>query len=666
MSSAVDIVKQGIEAALSLTSPKRDLMNILGDKYGVDESDYIIIDGERFPFAVIKAFGDDNVIEINKTYDRREYVFALNRDVTPFERVKLYEYTREHYPITSMLIRERKIIEDVFIQSSLVLSNHTSSRERWTKSFKQRDIEHPNVLVEYTSSVGSVGSSGGSSSNPLCDAENRLRDHMRASSYRSYMPDPELVDTNDYHESTSLTEILEKNVKYAKKFLDISDVISTLAETPEYHQTFTHFKNVHLLGKDTSYINARVFESMKGLEDISVAKKEVICTEDPFVFRLDNPLCALTDVTPEQQNKILSYVTFGISDMIDYSKGAYLSGSMISAAIQFIKNRDIFLLESNYPRVYTNFEGDSEAYHILRAYLYGLIDSPNARLHIERIEGDTITASFSFGEVADRRFRDHHLYYNGGFLDIPEEITRKSREFAAKGVSGTYMFKLVPGCDIDVPVNSSNPNNIKLVAVDLLEKMNAKWPGSVLEIVTENRQTPMYRITTRSIENRLRGFRDVEIYPSSDPISQIASYHVNAVRAWKGGEPGIYLTASAVLGHSFMETTNHRYFSGKDKPWLVVDKYATRGFRVRMWKYANLRREVGKYDLDPSHDTRFINTTSSVGMYGKFSILAHNIRNEESVSFSDRDAYAYPQCEEWETTEERRSRLIAQRHSRSD
>lgn len=570
--------------------------------------------------------------------------------------LKITNFTREHYPIYHVVNSNPKILAGVYIDSNLITNNHNAETGAWMRSVAFRNADQPDIVIDY----GDYSAQQHVKILPT-DLEDALREHMREQASVVLSPDVDLLST-DKHESVALINLLSIN-ESGLKLLSDPDVILKCARTPVYFDAFTHFKNEHLFNavRSRCTIDYALFQTLSRTESMFVSKKMAITEMSPFVFRLDNPLCEFTDISPEVQDRILSFVTFGISDMINYNRGAYLSGSMISAAIQFIKNRDLFLLESNYPRVYTDFSDctSREMYDIVRAYAASLSIS-NATAEFE-VKSDTeVSAFFDFDPSKSNRVDIFHKYIG---CSLPSTTRQKMEELRKKCMAGSFLFTLKPGCDIDVPVDSTDDVNIRMVAMELLEKMNAKWPGTVLTIVTENRKTPMYRITTDNMNHRINGFRDVEIYPAADPRSQIAGYHVNAVRGWKGPLPGIYVTASAMVGHSFMETTNHNYFAGKDKPWRIIDKYATRGFTPHLGnQYRELRRKVSISEPDPSHDNSFTGVTSSIGLNGKFCILAHHIRDPESAKVTG-VTYEFPELEEvWETYEERCQRIFREQY----
>lgn len=212
----------------------------------------------------------------------------------------------------------------------------------------------------------------------------------------------------------------------------------------------------------------------------------------------------------------------------------------------------------------------------------------------------------------------------------------------------SFAFIFTPGCNIDIPVevNETKPDNAKIVAVDLLEKMSKKWPGAYLCIITENRITPMFRITIDDMKARFAGFRDVKIYPSADPPSQIATHHVNAVRAWKSRYPGIFATASAFLGHNFM-VIDYQYFTKKSQPWEVLDRYATRGFRVDIYGYNELRTRMDDV-------AKFVNLPSNIGLVGKFcfipSALEKELNTDTDVPVLLFDEIIHNELEQWRTS----------------
>lgn len=673
---------------------------------------------------------------------------------------KIVRYTRQHYPIYSIFGFDSADSESLFVHKGMITGNHEVERKMWLSSFKSRSVECPDVVNEYVEQrdaecerntawyrkCDECGRTGNSSDKDTGECftcnysksdhyhviadeavffsalrkdtgngENKetgensertpeeiLASHMRYRARWNVMPDPALLLNAKDDESDAIIKL----VSIEPRLLRNKEVLLALVTTPSYFKAFAYFLKKGMINdrdfKTSPWYDWKVIEHLQAIERVYVAKKLKVVDDSPFVFRLDNPICAFVDITPQKQDEILSFVTFGISDMIDYSRGALLSGSMISAAIQFIKDGDLFLLESNYPRVYTSFadefskgvksdaksEGSKkEIYDEFRACMCAHL-SGNATMTISYQSEKSVRVKFQYfhdsvSPSSYTRFRDHTRgivtrvnnaeYRYRPIARFPDETVKKS----SSNIEGcaSVSFDLTPsaGCDIDVPVDSSNPDDIKHVACDLLTKMNEKWPGAYMKVITKHRKNPMYRITTDNIENRFQGFRDVEIFPAADPRSQVASYHVNAVRAWKGYYPGIYLTASCLQGHVYMKTTNHHYFAGKDEPWRVIDKYATRGFRYDdMNSYEQLRMEVEKDN--PQYDHEYINSISSIGICGSFSIFAHfpsianwisspyekrvDVKGTTSSGVSIEEAMKYGSIEEWETYEQRYSRIM--------
>lgn len=637
--------------------------------------------GQIFPIGTLDLFKID-IIE--KRIKKVLYsVVGLDRlyfQATEEEYLQMIKYIRQYCPLFTMT-NFNSHPESLYVNADLFRYNHVDERRQYADSIKLRAVEKPDIVHEYNLNACDYYNSVNASQSSDVPPEEVMRSFMRSESSWVYMPDPKLLRVS-FFESAAAGVLLDQE----EKFLDDINIINALVSTPSYLTVFSHYKNMHKLNAGKCFPNYSILNHLVYVENIFVAEKNTITENHPFVLRMDNPLCCMTQVTPELQDRILSFVTFGISDMIPYHKGAFLSGSMISATIQFILNRDLFLLDSNYPRIYTKpqygyGETIENVYVRLRACLYALA-MQNAKMEAVEIFEDYSTVKFTFTPRKDKtsnpfdacmsegwRTTNSAVIFNNRYVaEFNEDVKKlacKYIEDCETNPSFTFSFKNSAGCDIDVPVDCKDPENVKYVAVDMLTKMSAKWPGAYLKVITKNRKNPMYRISTDSMEDRIAGFRDVEVFPAKDPRSQIASYHVNAVRAWKGALPGIYLTASSVLGHSSMETTQHRYFAGKDKPWTVLDKYRTRGFSTyHMRGYDAIRKKI--VHKHPKEDYNYVSCNSAYGLVGDFNIFSHffNVINPaetvdvEAISFEKKHfEYDMTLMPEWETHIQRRKRL---------
>jgi hypothetical protein len=499
------------------------------------------------------------------------------------ELIKVFAHM---YPLFTLISLNPTI--ETIASPQFILGSNEKARMDWINSYRLRHTGDPEIINAYYGSNEEEARLGSNMAKELLDQNKpteALLAEIRYNSRWAYMPDKKLLPKDSF-ESDTVIRFIEEH----PEFLENLELVKTLIATPAYHAAFCHFKDKHLIphGVLRRYSTGMPTAAMllTGLEYLHASGDLPVSESSPFVFRADNPFIKFTSEKPEAQDKILTIVTNGISDMIDYSRGAYLSGSMISAALEFLLHPDCFKLHSNYPTIYTRLVADEPhaAYDSLRKKIQAL---------------QAGTATFQF-------LRDGKELR----LQVLEE-----------GETSYFNFVLEPGCDIDVPVTSQNPEDIRHVAMDLFTKMATRWPGTQLQMVTKNRTQPMYRIVTNDIEDRLSGFRDVEIYPATEARSQIVSYHVNAVRGWKGSLPGIYMTTTCVIGHLHKTTTHHHYFAGKAKPWQVIDKYSTRGFRSKLANYGEYRAHVD--ESDPAWNFKYVDFTSSVGLVGNFNILAH-------------------------------------------
>jgi hypothetical protein len=622
-----------------------------------------------FPFDVLNAFTIEYIepklrqsicgARYNGVCDKQDYAVMV-------------KYLREHFPLFALTSFERHP-ELAFVNYGTFTNHHEFERHQFSSSLSVRSVDKPDIVNVYRSAHDEsvyIWQSNQPTTQTL-SPEDLLIDHMQTRAKWVSMPDIKLLEVPKF-ESQSAIKLLSLN----RDLLRNVNVIISLASTPSYIDAFTLYKNLHEIEIGSFYPHTFLFRHLQNLEKIYVYGSKTIEESLPFVFRVDNPICCLTDISPETQDKILSHVTFGISDMIDYSRGAYLSGSMISAAIQFIKNGDYFLLESNYPRVHTElcYSPDiaGNEYETLRAFMCAL-KRKLACVTVTSKTEDLVSFTFSCdpndvtkpreSQIPDKwkSSYDMILYEYRMVARFTDETMAKANDLISAKAKVKFVFRISAGCDIDVPVRcSDNPENVQMVAVDLLTKMSAKWPGACLSVVTKNRKTPMYRITTNSVLERISGFRDVEIYPAIEPRTQIASYHVNAVRAWKGPLHGIYATASAIMGHVNGETSHHHYFAGKEKPWRVLDKYVSRGFGTFGMKvYNDLRKNVDTEN--PLHDIYYIKSTSAIGITGNFNLFAHLFNPLFTLKMEDgvitKEMFNFGELEKFETYRQRTKRI---------
>lgn len=555
-----------------------------------------------------------------------------------------------HYPIFVCKSKEEydvlmKGIRDIFpvymflnsnptyIPENVIKMFHLSEKTQFESSQKVRHMGEPEIVHSHCLDNDGQSEIAKELVNKS-DLEEALRSQMRFSSRWVTMPYPKLIITQDNPESIALYKILKT---LSPEYLIKSETLEHLLNTPVYLPTFCRLKNEKKLAYPN--FNNKLFTHLESIEYAFVSAKLPFSEESMCVFGLDNPFIQFTNATPEQQDKALAFVTHGISDMIDYSRGAYLSGSMIAGCIRYIKNGSLHELESNYPRVYTELISADwkERSNVLNSESISIKDMLRYSLIAFNLNQGWVKLSF---EMADKYLRAKFVFAESFSLPIDDKVLQTYKaenvnmdmliaihRLMASCGSLVFHFKFRPGCDIDVPVDSTDPSNVMNVAVDLFTKMSMKWPGCYLDIRTKNRKVPMYRIVTRNMQDRFNGFRDVEIYPSSHPPSQIATYHVNAVRAWKGSKPGIYATISAIIGHTNMITTRHHYFAGKSEPWDVIDKYSARGFRCGILRYNELRKYL--------NDFNYVDMPSNVGLTGQYNILAHILSSHSCHYSSD-------------------------------
>lgn len=494
------------------------------------------------------------------------------------EHNRIMAIIENKYPVYMM----RKHIPHFVITFPTIHELHRNECNEWLKSHCLRRMDRPEVVdthVEVESTDSLITQS---------EIEQALRDLIKRRSRWVSIPDPKLIQTKINVEAAAVMKL----------FKDEPSIVRTLLDTPVLFPAFTSLKCQRKISRGSTHD----FLSLIALEYAHVAGKIPFSEKNMCVSRLDNPFFGLIKMTPENQDKALSLVTHGISDMIDYSKGAYLSGSMIAAAIQYIKNGDLQKLEANYPRVYTELCPEYDKSDLRRCIFAKTIGLATVSFSVKE---EKLIVTFEFDpskEVVSSNYFSFDIY-------------RLGKAAAESKYPKQFAFTFAPGCDIDilVEVNESKPDNVKMIAVDLLGKMAKKWPGAYLRIITEKHTTPMFRITIDDMKARFAGFRDLKIYPSADPPSQIATYHVTAVRAWKSIFPGIYATASAFQGHNSM-ITDHHHFTRKSQPWEVLDKYATRGFKVDISGYNELRTRMG-------YEAEFVNLPSNIGLVGKFCFM---------------------------------------------
>lgn len=575
----------------------RDMMHYLNYEYGLKNHKYGIVHPRHDPH-------------------HRHYPIVVCKSKEEYD--VLMKGIWEKFPVCEFLD-----FGPTCVPTYIINKFHLSEKSQFEASRQVRHMGEPEIVNIHCSN-NSGESEDAEELAEKGDFEEALRTQMRFSSRWVMMPYPNLIITQNNPESDAFYEILKV---FTPESLEIDKTSELLLNTPVYFPTFCRLKNEKKLAYPQ--FNHRLFTHLESIEYAFVSAKLPFSEESMCVFGLDNPFIQFTSATPEQQDKALSFVTHGISDMIDYSRGAYLSGSMIAATIQYIRNGNLHDLESNYPRVYTELitANLKKRPDVLNSESVPIKDMLRHSLIAFNLNRGWVNLNLSF-EMASKYLKAKFVFAESFSLPIDDETLL---EYKMKNVnldmliaihrlmtsykSLVFHFQFRPGCDIDVPVDSTNPNNVMNVAVDLFTKMSMKWPGCYLDIQTKNRKAPMYRIVTRSMRDRFNGFRDVEIYPSSHPPSQIATYHVNAVRVWKGSKPGIYATISAIIGHTNMLTTHYHYFAGKSEPWDVIDKYSTRGFRCGIFRYNELRKYLNGFE--------YVDMPSNVGLIGQYNILAH-------------------------------------------
>ena len=342
--------------------------NLHTSKLTVPEASYQSYD-DIFPFDVLNAF---TIEYIEPKLKQSIYGARYNGMCDKQDYAVMVKYLREHFPLFSLTSFERHP-DLIFVNHGTFTNHHELERHIFSSSTSVRSVDRPDIVNIYHSAHDEsvyIWQSKQPTTQTLTPEE-ILIDHMQTRAKWVSMPDIKLLEVPKF-ESHAAIKLLSLN----RDLLRNVNVIISLASTPSYIDAFTLYKNLHEIEIGSFYPHTFLFRHLQNLEKMYVYGNKTIEESLPFVFRIDNPVCCLTDISPETQDKILSHVTFGISDMIDYSRGAYLSGSMISAAIQFIKNGDYFLLESNYPRVHTElcYSPDiaGNEYETLRAFMYAL------------------------------------------------------------------------------------------------------------------------------------------------------------------------------------------------------------------------------------------------------------------------------------------------------
>lgn len=231
------------------------------------------------------------------------------------EKNRIMAIVENKYPVYMM----QRHMAHYKITPHVIQALHSSESMEWLKSRCLRRMDHPEVMDTYveTEPVDQAATQN--------EIERALRVLMKRRFHWVTIPDPNLIQTKDNVESATIE----------KMFQDNSQFVQMLLEIPTLFPAFAKLKNTRKITQSTT----NDLLSLMELEYAHVAGKIPFSETNMCVGCLDNPFFRFTKMSPENQDKALSLVTHGISDMVDYSKGAYLAGSMIVAAIQYIKKR---------------------------------------------------------------------------------------------------------------------------------------------------------------------------------------------------------------------------------------------------------------------------------------------------------------------------------------
>lgn len=537
-------------------------------------------------------------------------------------------FLSENYPLYYQAMKIRMNHGDetppkLKISPKILIRSHPEDQTRWLKSYRIRRLGKPEIVNIYyaLNTDANHYSSGNIFNDDVKNPRAKLMEMICKSSRWARMPNIQAMKQAEPYEAIGLNYLIQCD----PTLLDDQLVVQQIFTTPEYFNVIGSMRNIMTRVPeffDNQSSNVTFWSAMIGLEYAHIGSDFVVDENSPFIFRADDPCANFVSRGPEIQEAVLSHVTHGISELIDYSTGACVSGSMISAALQYLKRPNMVTLERNYPRIFTKLMIDGKVY---------TYDPKNKELNAKATKVYTslrnCLRSIDRGYLLfDVRLEDDIVTLKVFLPDSPPKLVENTlfKLFVEEMINGnifhTFTFKMTPGCDMDVPVCNDVGEVDGRMVFDLMTKLQKIYPSVALRVITKNRTSPLYQITSDDLMDYLNGFRNIEVYPSLSGKQQIVSYHLNPVRAWKGNLPGIYMTASAVYSHSHNDITHHHYFAGKSSPYHTIDKYWARGFSLFLDGYAYLREKV---DMDdPTHDISELKNDHQFALIGDFNVLS--------------------------------------------